>query len=97
MECFEPFGKDEGQSYAKASSFVPELCEKEILNMLNEIVKNMPNYNHDAENVLSTEQNAYLARNAEKYYRAMIKKGVASWNIRDEQMVSTIDRLMKLH
>lgn len=97
MECFEPFGKDEGQSYAKASSFVPELCEKEILNMLKEIIKNMPNYNHDAENVLSTEQNAYIARNAEKYYRAMIKRGAASWNIRDEHMVSTIDRLMKFH
>ena len=61
MECFEPFGKDEGQSYAKAASFVPELCEKEVLNMLKEIVKNIPNYNHDAENVLSTEQNAYVA------------------------------------
>ncbi len=97
MECFEPFGKDEGQSYAKASSFVPKLCEKEILNMLKEIIKNMPNYNHDAENVLSTEQNAYIARNAEKYYRAMIKRGSASWNIRDEHMVSTIDRLMKFH
>lgn len=97
MECFEPFGKDEGQSYAKASSFVPKLCEKEILNMLKEIVKNMPNYNHDAENVLSTEQNAYIAHNAEKYYRAMIKRGSASWNIRDEHMVSTIDRLMKFH
>ena len=97
MECFEPFGKDEGQSYARASSFVPELCEKEILNMLKEIVKNMPNYNHDAENVLSTEQNAFIARNAEKYYRAMIKRGSASWNIRDEHMVSTIDRLMKFH
>lgn len=97
MECFEPFAKDEGQSYARASSFVPELCEKEILNMLKEIIKNMPNYNHDAENVLSTEQNAYIARNAEKYYRAMIKRGSASWNIRDEHMVSTIDRLMKFH
>ncbi|WP_207915812.1 erythromycin esterase family protein [Flavobacterium caseinilyticum] len=97
MECFEPFGKDEGQSYAKAASFVPELCEKEVLNMLKEIVKNIPNYNHDAENVLSTEQNAYVARNAEKYYRAMIKRGSTSWNIRDEHMVSTIDRLMKFH
>ncbi|WP_426063442.1 hypothetical protein [Flavobacterium sp. DSP2-3-1] len=55
MECFKPFGKHEGQSYAKASSFVPELCEKEILNMLKEIVKNIPNYNHDVENTLSKE------------------------------------------
>ncbi|MBG6109907.1 erythromycin esterase-like protein [Flavobacterium sp. CG_9.10] len=97
MECFEPYNKDEGQSYARASSFVPELCEKEILHLLTEIIKNVPNYNHDAENVLSTEQNAFIARNAEKYYRAMIKRGSASWNIRDEHMVSTIERLMKFH
>ncbi|MBP2283149.1 erythromycin esterase-like protein [Flavobacterium sp. CG_23.5] len=97
MECFEPYNKDEGQSYARASSFVPELCEKEILHLLTEILKNVPNYNHDAENVLSTEQNAFIARNAEKYYRAMIKRGSASWNIRDEHMVSTIERLMQFH
>ncbi|TDE42531.1 erythromycin esterase family protein [Flavobacterium rhamnosiphilum] len=97
MKCFEPYNKDEGQSYARASSYVPELCEKEILHMLTEIIKNVPNYNHDAENVLSTEQNAFITRNAEKYYRAMIKRGSASWNIRDEHMVSTIQRLMKFH
>ncbi|MFV8341126.1 erythromycin esterase family protein [Flavobacterium sp. XS2P39] len=97
MKCFEPYGKDEGQSYARASSYVPELCEKEILHMLAEILKNVPYYNSDAENVLSTEQNAFIARNAEKYYRAMIKRGSASWNIRDEHMVSTIQRLMKFH
>lgn len=97
MECFEPYNKDEGQSYARASALVPELCEKEILKMLTEIRQNVPSYNHDAENVLSTEQNAFITSNAEKYYRAMIKRGSASWNIRDEHMVSTIERLMKFH
>lgn len=97
MECFEPYGKDEGQSYARASALVPELCEKEILNMLTEILKKIPSYNHDPENVLSTEQNAFIVRNAEKYYRAMIKRDSASWNIRDQHMVSTIQRLMKFH
>lgn len=97
MKCFEPYGKDEGQSYARTSSFIPELCEKEIIHMLTEILRNVPNYNHDLENVLSIEQNAFVTRNAEKYYRAMIKRGSASWNIRDEHMVSTIDRLMKFH
>ncbi len=97
MKCFEPYGKDEGQSYARASAYVPELCEKEIVHMLTEIIKNAPNYNSDAENVMSTEQNAFIARNAEKYYRAMIKRGSTSWNIRDKHMVSTIGRLMKFH
>jgi erythromycin esterase-like protein len=65
--------------------------------MLTEIIKNVPNYNHDAENVLSTEQNAFIARNAEKYYRTMIKRGSASWNIRDKQIEATIQRLIKFH
>lgn len=97
MEFFEPYEEDEGQSYAKASSFDPELCEKEVLQLLTKILKNSPNYNHDPENVLSTEQNAHVIRNAEKYYRAMIKRGSASWNIRDAHMVATIDRFLKLH
>lgn len=97
MACFEPFGQDEGQSYARASALVPELCEKEVLQMLTDIRSNAEKYNSDAENVMSTEQNAFVARNAEKYYRAMIRRGGASWNIRDEHMVSTVERLMKFY
>ncbi len=96
-KCFEPYSKDDGQSYARASSLVPELCEKEILDLLTEIRKNASNYDHDPENALSTEQNAIITRNAEKYYRAMIRRGPASWNIRDQHMVATIERLMKFH
>jgi erythromycin esterase len=73
------------------------LCKKEILDMLTEIIKNVPNYNHDLENILSTEQNVFIPRNTEKYYRAMIKRDCTSWNIRNEQMISTIQRLMKFH
>lgn len=97
LECIEPYGKDEGQSYARASITLPELCEKEILELLRKIQNNVENYNSDAENVFSTEQNAYIAKNAEKYYRAMLKGGPDSWNIRDRHMVFTLDRLMEFH
>ena len=97
LKCYESYGKGEGQSNAQASSYIPELYEKEILHMFTEIVKNVPNYNHDAENLLSKEHNAFIVRNTEKYYLGMIKKSSASWNIRDEQMVSIIAQLMKLY
>lgn len=97
INCFEPYGDDEGQSYARASAFIPELCEKEVINLLTDIRSKISNYNSDAENVFSTEQNALVAVNAEKYYRAMIKGGPNSWNIRDKHMTETIDRLMKYH
>src|ERR1019366_2980306 len=96
IKCFEPYG-DEGQAYAQASMLVPELCQKEVVQLLTEIRSKISQYNSDYENVFSTEQNAIIAVNAEKYYRAMVKGGPQSWNIRDRHMVLTLERLMKFH
>jgi erythromycin esterase-like protein len=95
--CFEPYKKDEGQSYARASQFVPEICEAEVVELLREIQKKLPTYNTDYENVFSAEQNALVAVNAERYYRAMIRGGPHSWNVRDKHMADTLDRLLKFH
>jgi erythromycin esterase len=95
--CFEPYRKDEGRSYAHASTFVPELCQTEVVDMLKEIQRKMPQYNTDHENVFSAEQNALIAVNAEKYYRAMIGGGPDSWNIRDKHMAGTLNRLLAFH
>jgi erythromycin esterase len=97
FNCFEPYRKEEGQSYAKASQFVPELCETEVVHLLKEIQQKLPTYNSDYENVFNAEQNALVAVNAEKYYRAMIKGGPHSWNIRDRHMAETLERLMNFH
>jgi erythromycin esterase len=95
--CFEPYRKDEGQSYARATQFVPSVCEEEVINLLKEIQKRLPQYDGDFENVFSTEQNALVAVNAEKYYRAMISGGPHSWNIRDRHMHDTMERLLNFH
>ena len=97
FECFEPYQKDEGRSYAKASQFVPEICEDEVLTLLKEIQQRLPRYDGDFENVFSTEQNALIAVNAEKYYRAMVNAGPHSWNIRDGHMADTLERLLNFH
>ena len=97
FDCFEPYRKDEGQSYARASQFVPEICENEVVQLLKKIQQKLPSYNTDHENVFSTEQNALVTVNAEKYYRAMIKGGPHSWNIRDRHMADTLDRLLQFH
>lgn len=96
-QCFEPYRKDEGQSYARASQFVPELCENEVLHLLKEIQQKLPTYNTDHENVFNAEQNALIAVNAERYYRAMIKGGPHSWNVRDRHMADTLERLLQFH
>ncbi len=95
--CFEPYHYEEGQSYARASQFVPELCEQEVVHLLKEIRQKVPQYNSDYENVLSTEQNAFVAVNAERYYRAMIQGGPHSWNVRDGHMADTLERLLRFH
>jgi erythromycin esterase len=97
FQCFEPYRKDEGQAYARASQFVPELCETEVVDLLKEIQKKLPTYNTDHENVFSAEQNALITVNAEKYYRAMIHGGPHNWNVRDRHMADTMERLLKFH
>ena len=96
-KCFEPFQKEEGQSYARATMFVPELCENEVVHLLKEIRTKLPTYNTDHENVFNAEQNAIVMVNAEKYYRAMVHGGPHSWNLRDEHMAETLDRLLAFH
>lgn len=93
MQCFEPYSEDEGQSYARASRIVSPLCEKEVVDLLRDIQGKMAHYNSDHENVFSTEQNAMVTVNAEKYYRAMIQGGAQSWNIRDRHMTTTLNKL----
>ena len=97
FRCFEPYKKDEGHSYARASQFVPELCENEVVELLKEISRKLPQYNTDHENVFNAEQNAVITVNAEKYYRAMIAGGPHSWNIRDRHMADTLNRLLSFH
>ncbi len=98
-KCFEPYSEDEGQSYARATqhAWVPASCESEVIDLLIEIRKRMQQYDGDPEATLNTEQNAIVAVNAERYYRAMIKGGPQSWNIRDHHMVDTLNRLMRHH
>jgi erythromycin esterase-like protein len=96
-ECFEPYRKEEGQSYARASQFVPDICTNEVIDLLKEIRHKLPQYNTDHENVFSAEQNALVAVNAEKYYRAMIAGGPHSWNVRDRHMADTLERLLSFH
>lgn len=97
FRCFEPYRQDEGRAYARASQFVPELCRTEVVELLKTIQQRLPSYNTDHENVFNVEQNAMIAVNAEKYYRAMIMGGPHSWNIRDRHMADTLERLLEFH
>jgi erythromycin esterase len=99
--CFEPYGKDV-ENYARATAFVPENCEDEIIEMLKSLRSKMYVYskkdhgNRD-EDYFNAEQNAIIAKDAELYYRTMIRGDVNSWNIRDTHMMDTLERLIAFH
>jgi erythromycin esterase-like protein len=95
--CFEPFGEDE-QEYARATYLVPTSCEDEAVSVLRTLRGRAPEYIQDGrEAYFNAEQNAFVAQNAERYYRTMVRGGSQSWNVRDHHMVDTLERLMAHH
>lgn len=97
FKCFEPYRKQDGVGYARATHIVPDLCQKEVVDLLGQIRKKLPVYDGDHENVLNLEQNAHVVANAEDYYRTMVQGGPHSWNLRDKHMADTLNRLMDFH
>jgi erythromycin esterase len=91
--CFEPYGKSV-EDYARATAFVPESCEDEVIDMLVHLHSKSNQYKSDGlarrEAYFNAEQNAIVAKNAELYYRKMIQGGTATWNIRDTHMMDTL-------
>ncbi|MDP9348557.1 MAG: erythromycin esterase family protein [Gemmatimonadota bacterium] len=95
--CFDPYEEDV-QEYAMATALVPTSCENEVVAMLHEMRRKAPEYREDGrEAYFNAEQNALVARNAELYYRTMVRGGGASWNVRDTHMIETLERLVRHH
>lgn len=92
--CFEPYGEN-AQEYARALRMVPETCEDEAVTILTRLRETMPEYDTDHdEDYFNAEQNALVARNAEQYYREMVRGDADSWNVRDRHMFETLERLL---
>jgi erythromycin esterase len=95
--CFEPYGGS-AREYARATAFVPTSCEDEVVGMLSELLRGAAEHSEDgSEAHFAAEQNALVARNAERYYRAMVRGGASSWNVRDRHMAETLGRLLDRH
>jgi erythromycin esterase-like protein len=97
--CFEHFNEDP-QEYGYASTAgIVESCEDDVVRQLLELRQKAAEYaRRDGrmaeDEFFFAEQNARLARNAERYYRAMFKGRVSSWNLRDQHMAETIQQLV---
>lgn len=97
LRCFEPYGEDP-QFYALARRLVPETCEPEVVALLREL-RDPGSSGRTSAGALDERfiaaQNAEVAADAERYYRAMVRGGTESWNVRDCHMADTLDRLLR--
>lgn len=99
LRCFDPYGED-AQAYARATSLVGDSCESEVVSLLGELRRHDEGlFRSDSgrEAYFNAEQNAIVAHDAEAYYRAMVRGGGSSWNLRDRHMMDTLERLMRHH
>src|SRR5207253_3467955 len=66
--------------------------------LLRKLRQKAPTYLADGGDAyFEAEQNALVLKNAEAYYRAMVRGGPDSWNVRDRHMAETLERLMRHH
>ncbi|MGH8078041.1 MAG: erythromycin esterase family protein, partial [Lysobacter sp.] len=96
--CFDQFGEDV-QAYGYAAIFdLTHSCEDEVVAQLLDLTRRVGQADGRADDDLfSAEQNARLVRNAEAYYRSMVRGREESWNLRDSHMMETLQALMQLH
>src|SRR3954463_8999539 len=77
---------------------LPSSCEDEAIALLTRIRRNAPSYREDDRwGAFQAEQNALVVKDAEAYYRAMVRGGPESWNIRDRHMQETLERLARYY
>ncbi|KAH8667585.1 putative erythromycin esterase [Tricladium varicosporioides] len=73
-------------------------CEEDVLKMLKQLLGQRLEYSshpQDGEEFHSSEQNARVIADAERYYKAMYYSNAQSWNLRDTHMFETLNRLLE--
>lgn len=78
----------------------PKIAKRKLLKLT--ALHNKYNSNNKTDDLikegyLNAEQNAIVTKDAERYYRIMMKGDVNSWNLRDTHMMDTLERLMDFH
>jgi erythromycin esterase-like protein len=98
FSCFDRFG-DEVEGYARTVGYgLSPSCREEALAQLLEMQRHefsaaSAGATTDGERRFVAEQNARVVASAEAYYRTMLDADISSWNMRDEFMYETLERL----
>jgi erythromycin esterase-like protein/predicted phosphoribosyltransferase len=98
--CFDRYS-DEMDQYAHGAGLgVSPSCEREVITQLVELRRQAAEYaSRDGrlaqDEYFVAEQNARVVRDAEAYYRTMLRGRVESWNLRDRHMMDTLENLVR--
>ncbi len=98
-ECLELYAEHPERYGIAATYGLEPACRDEVLAALLEIQRKASHYARldgrvAEDQYFYAEQNARVVANAERYYRAMIDYSASTWNLRDEHMADTLDRLL---
>ena len=93
--CLAPWRSDPVRYGRMALSRGYAVCEKPVADALLDLLKKRLDYFvKDGEAFFSAEQNARIVTAAEQYYRVMYYGDAVSWNLRDQHMFDTLERLL---
>jgi protein-L-isoaspartate(D-aspartate) O-methyltransferase len=93
--CLAPWRSDPVRYGRMAISRGYALCERPVADALLDLLKKRLDYLvKDGEAFFDAEQNARIVTAAEQYYRVMYYGDAVSWNLRDQHMFDTLERLL---
>jgi protein-L-isoaspartate(D-aspartate) O-methyltransferase len=96
--CLTPFESDPAVYGRTVLSGTYRDCEEAVLSILRDLLKHRIEYSvRDGDRFFDAVQNARLIADAERYYRIMYYGSVESWNLRDQHMFDTLERLFDFH
>ncbi len=93
--CLAPFRAEPARYGHMALSHGFAVCEQPVTDALVDLLKNRLGYlAHDGDAFFNAEQNARIVAAAEQYYRIMYYGDAQSWNLRDQHMFDTLERIL---
>jgi protein-L-isoaspartate(D-aspartate) O-methyltransferase len=93
--CLAPWRAEPARYGRMALSRGFAVCEKPVADTLIDLLQKRLDYlTKDGEAFFDAEQNARIVAGAEQYYRAIYYGDAASWNLRDQHMFDTLERLL---
>jgi erythromycin esterase-like protein len=96
--CLSPWEQDPAVYGRAVLSGRYRDCEAAVVAMLRDMLNRRIEYSQrDGDRFFDAAQNARLVAAGERYYRVMYYGSVESWNLRDQHMFDTLERLLEFH